>query len=102
MTIATQTTPLSVSPSVKKRLTELRDVIKKTVGTTFFGPVLRTMRNSELKGTVGHGGRGEEVFQNQLDQIFAERLGSASNFDLHQVLYDRFSRRVAARAEVNR
>jgi hypothetical protein len=49
--------------------------------------MLRTMRESKLNGTYGHGGRGEEVFAAQLDGLLAERAGSASSRGLGDFLY---------------
>ncbi len=77
-------------------LSRLLTTIDQAMGTVFYGPVLRAARNSSLKGEVGHGGKGEDVFQNQLDQILAERVGQATHHGLNETLFDRFSR--AARA----
>ncbi|MHC4063068.1 MAG: hypothetical protein ACYSUQ_07270 [Planctomycetota bacterium] len=64
----------------------LGDAADRVVGATFYGTLLRTLRSSSLRGEYGHGGRGEEVFQAQLDQIFAEQAGRARNFDLSKVI----------------
>ncbi len=82
-------------------LKELRTAVNEVVGSVFFAPLLRSMRNSPLKGTYGHGGRGEEVFQAQLDQILAERAGQASNSSLNKTIFDRLSRAAAARAKAS-
>jgi len=49
--------------------------------------MLKMMRESSLKSSIGHGGRGEEAFAGQLDGIWAERLGEASHRGLSEVLY---------------
>lgn len=80
---------------------ELRDTVNKVVGTVFYEPLLRSTRNSSLRADIGHGGRGEEVFQGQLDQILAERVGLASGGSLSQSLVDRFARAARAHHESN-
>lgn len=83
-------------PQSTPALSKLRDTIDRVMGLVFYGPLLRTMRSSSLKGTVGHGGRGEEIFQNQLDQVFAERTGQASSHGLNETIFNRFARAAAA------
>jgi hypothetical protein len=65
---------------VRKRVNEL-------VGQTFYGTLLRTMRSSPLKAPYGHGGRGEDAFQGQLDMLLAERMGQAKQFKLNDAIY---------------
>ena len=63
--------------SSAQRLNQLRDVAGEVVGSVFYGKLLQTLRDSSLKGQYGHGGRGEEIFQAQLDQVLAEEAGRA-------------------------
>ena len=72
-------------------LRRLKEATGKVVGSVFYGTLLKSMRDSELKGVYGHGGRGEEVFAAQLHGIWAERLGEASNGGLTDVLYRRLA-----------
>ena len=71
----------------------LRRVANEVVGQVFYGTLLRQLRSSSLKGKYGHGGRGEEVFQAQLDQFLAERAGGVGRIDLADALVKRFERR---------
>jgi len=71
--------------------TRLRDTTQKVVGNVFYGTMLRALRASTLKGEYGHGGRGEEVFQAQLDQLLAEGAGQARKHDLVDVIVDRLA-----------
>ena len=57
---------------------ELREVFHDFVGESFFGQMLAAMRKTVGKPAYFHGGRGEEVFQGQLDQILAERMSDAT------------------------
>lgn len=73
------------------KLAGLRETTNKLVGSVFFGTLLRTLRSSTLKGEYGHGGRGEEVFMGQLDQILAERAGQSRTYDLGEAILRRFA-----------
>jgi len=67
----------------------LRKNIDEFVGMAFYSPMLKMMRDSTIKGQFGHGGRGEEVFQAQLDMELASRAGRASQSSLTEALYKR-------------
>jgi len=86
------------SAAQTKALSELRTTVDHVVGSVFFEPLLRSMRNSVLKSTIGHGGRGEEIFQGQLDQVFAEQAGRSAAGSLNETLVARFSRAAIAHA----
>ncbi len=72
----------------KRDLDRLRDAVGGVVGSVFYGTMLKTMRESELKGPYGHGGRGEEVFAAQLHGIIAEDMGKATKNGLGDMLYN--------------
>ena len=72
----------------------MRSVVDKVVGLTFYGTLLRAQRSASLQGSIGHGGRGEEIFGAQLDQVLAERAGVASGFNLSEVIVRRLSGQV--------
>jgi hypothetical protein len=73
---------------------KLRQMVDEVVGLTFFAPMLKTAHNSVLKGKYGHGGRGEEVFQSQLDIEFARNVGRGVRTDLAGALYRKLTRQV--------
>lgn len=75
---------------------ELREAAQKLVGEVFYGTLLRQLRDSALKGEYGHGGRGEEVFRGQLDQVLASRAGTSGDNELTDALVKRFERRAEA------
>lgn len=89
---ATTSTPTATEGS--KQNTSLRRMVDEVVGLTFFGPMLKTAHNSVLKGKYGHGGRGEEVFQSQLDMEFARNVGRGVKTDLAESLYRKLTRQV--------
>lgn len=74
------------------RLERLDEAAKQIVGSVFYGTMLKTMRESGMRGKFGHGGRGEEVFAAQLDGVIAERAGKASRGGLAEFLYQRLER----------
>ena len=77
----------TISPAVRKALVQLRSATGKVVGSLFYGTLLKRMRESEMKGAYGHGGRGEEIFSAQLHGILAERAGAATHNGLGEALY---------------
>jgi hypothetical protein len=78
----------------EQRDAQLRSIVNEVVGVTFFAPMLKTAHNSVLKGKYGHGGRGEEIFQSQLDVEFARNVGRGVKTDLAQALYRKLTRQV--------
>jgi Rod binding domain-containing protein len=57
---------------------EVRQAFDRFVGETFYGQMLKSMRETLGKPAYFHGGRAEEVFTAQLDQVLAEQLTRAS------------------------
>ncbi len=68
--------PKAVDPAAQREV--LRQTFESTIGQTLFGQMLKSMRKSQGKPAYFHGGRGEEVFQQQLDQVLAEKMSQAS------------------------
>ena len=99
MTISPATTnPLASAVTEAQRenqtkLAELRQATEQLVGITFFQTLLQSAHNSTLKGEIGHGGRGEEMFTAQLDVVFAERAAKSSRFGLVDEIYARMAKR---------
>lgn len=88
----TATSPTTAAQRARQR--ELKRTIGEMVGTVFFEPILRSVRTSKLKGTYGHGGRGEEIFSAQLHELMAKAIGRSQNFGINEALYRRFADRV--------
>jgi len=57
-----------------------RTAANQLVATALVQPILEEMRSSPFKSKLFHGGRGEEVFGQQLDTVLAERIASAPGF----------------------
>lgn len=75
------------SPQGSGQRDKLKEITRQLVGSVFYGTLLKNMRASSLRGEIGHGGRGEEVFGAQLDGLLAERAGSATRGGLADQLY---------------
>ncbi|GJM24654.1 MAG: hypothetical protein DHS20C16_10690 [Phycisphaerae bacterium] len=86
-----------VTPAATSRLKQASDEI---VGSVFYGTMLRQLRSSTMKGKYGHGGRGEEVFQAQMDQILAKEMGRSKNGNLSEAIVDRYERNAIHAANV--
>ena len=69
---------------------ELREAFNDFVGQTFFGQMLSAMRDTVGEPAYFHGGRAEEVFQSQLDQVLAEELSEASADTFADPMYELF------------
>ena len=69
---------------------ELRKAFDHFVGETFFSQLLGQMRKMADKPAYFHGGRAEEVFQGQMDQLLSERLTEASGSTFTGLMFDLF------------
>jgi flagellar protein FlgJ len=69
---------------------KLQQAFTDFVGQTLFGSMLASMRKTVGKPAYLHGGRTEEVFQQQLDQITVEQLTEASAKEIAEPMFDLF------------
>ncbi len=70
---------------------EVREAFHDFVGQTFYGQLLSAMRKTVGKPAYFHGGRAEEVFQNQLDQVLSEKLSDATAETFTEPMYQLFA-----------
>lgn len=70
---------------------ELKEAFRDFVGTTLFGQMLSTMRDSVGKPAYFHGGQAEEIFQQQLDQVLVDELTESSASSIADPMYDLFN-----------
>jgi len=80
---------------------QLRELTEMLVSTAFISPMFEQMRSDPLAANLFHGGRGEEVFQQQFDQVYADRIASASRMGLADALYNQLSQDPAAGQSLN-
>ena len=70
---------------------EVRDKFDEFVGGVFFGEMLKAMRKTVDKPAYFHGGRAEEIFTAQYDQMLTEHLTEASASQFTGPMYDLFT-----------
>jgi peptidoglycan hydrolase FlgJ len=70
---------------------QVRKAFDSFVGETFFGQMLKAMRQTQTKPAYFYGGRTEEIFQQQLDQVLAGKLSRTSADKLTGPMFDLFS-----------
>jgi hypothetical protein len=70
---------------------KLRKTFEAFVGETLFGQMLKSMRKSVGKTPYFHGGRTEEVFQQQLDRVLAEKMSRTSADRLAGPMFELFT-----------
>ena len=80
----------SNQPAANTGSPELREAFNDFVGQTFYGLMLKSMRSTVGEPAYFHGGRMEEVFQGQLDQVLAEHLSDASASTFTDPMYELF------------
>jgi peptidoglycan hydrolase FlgJ len=69
----------------------LRDAFRDFVGQTLFGQMLSSMRSTVGKPAYFHGGRAEEVFSQQLDQVLVEKITDASASTVADPMFELFN-----------
>lgn len=68
----------------------VREAFSDFVGQTLFGSMMSSMRQTLDKPEYFHGGRAEEVFQQQLDQKIVEEISDASADSFVNPMFDLF------------
>ncbi|MGB7324726.1 MAG: rod-binding protein [Rubripirellula sp.] len=84
---------ISKSPelSMSGEASETKEAFTDFVGQTLFGSMLSSMRKTVGKPAYMHGGRTEEVFQQQLDQHIVEDLTKSSASSLADPMFELFN-----------
>ena len=88
--LTTPAVPVETQPAKAADQSELREVFDQFVGQTFFQQLLGAMRKTVDKPAYFHGGRAEEVFQGQLDQVLSEKMTEATANQLTGPMFDLF------------
>ena len=90
-------TTSNVSPSVKiaektslpeQKDSKLKETFAQFVGETFFAQLIQSARSGLNESPYFSGGRAEEVFQGQLDQVLAEKMTEASGSQIADPMYE--------------
>ena len=80
---------------------QLQNAAQKWVGQTFFGTMLKQMRNSPFKSEIFSGGRGGEAFTSMFDQQLAERMARGAGRSLSNSIVRQIERRDTWQGEGN-
>lgn len=91
------TTELTASPQADSSNTsspaaqdDLKDAFHDFVGQTFFGEMIKAFRTTQQPSKYFHGGRAEEIFQGQFDQVLSETLSDSSAEQIANPMYELF------------
>jgi hypothetical protein len=82
--------PTPPAPQVHDERTA-RETFDQFVGQTFFGQLISSMRQTVGKPAYFHGGRAEEIFQGQLDQVMAEDMTKSCAEEFTDPMYELFT-----------
>ena len=66
---------------------EFRKVFHEFVGKTLYGQMLKSMRETQEKPAYFHGGRAEEIFQEQLDNVLVDKMTEATSRTLSDTMF---------------
>ncbi len=67
---------------------EVRQKFQEILGELMFGQMLKSMRRTVDKPAYFHGGRAEEVFTQQLDQMLAQKISQSSGEQFFGPMYE--------------
>jgi peptidoglycan hydrolase FlgJ len=70
---------------------KLREKFDSFVGETFYGQLMGQMRKTVGKTAYFNGGRAEEIFQGQLDQMLAGEMAKANAHSFSGPMFELFS-----------
>jgi flagellar protein FlgJ len=69
---------------------ELKEKFQDFVGQTFFAEMIKSLRTSQKGAAYFNGGRAEEIFQGQFDQMMSEHLSDASAKSIADPMFELF------------
>jgi hypothetical protein len=69
---------------------ELREAFQNFVGQTFFAEMIKACRSGQQPSAYFNGGRAEEIFQGQLDQVLSEELSQSSADKIADPMFELF------------
>jgi Rod binding protein len=70
---------------------EVREKFDAFVGESFYSQMLKEMHKTVGKTPYFSGGRAEEAFQGQLDQVLSEKMAKANGNQFSGAMYDLFN-----------
>lgn len=67
---------------------EVRDAFTQFVGTTVFGQMMKSMRQTVSEPAYFHGGQAEEMFQGQLDQAVVDDMTKSGGSPFAEAMFE--------------
>lgn len=80
----------SSTSEAQKGSPELRQAFQDFVGQTFFAEMIKACRSSQQPSAYFNGGRAEEIFQGQLDQVLSEEISKSSADKIADPMFELF------------
>jgi Rod binding domain-containing protein len=93
--------PIIPGPSRDKQHEQLKKQAEKWVAQTFYGQMLKQMRNSPFKDKMFSGGRGGEAFGEMFDQQLADRMSKGAGGNLVDAIVSKLEQKKATSAYQN-
>lgn len=75
----------------KTTIDSAREAARELVSIALIQPILTQARDDPFASDLFHGGRTEEAFGAQLDEIYSERITAAGGFPLIDAVYNRIA-----------
>ena len=66
---------------------QFRELLHQFIGQTFIGQMLKSMRATQEKNPLFHGGHAEDMYQSLLDMELTEQLTQATSRTLSEPMY---------------
>jgi Rod binding domain-containing protein len=90
-TAASASTRLAKVDPARPENTEAKEKFQEILGELLFGQLLKSMRRTVDKPAYFHGGRAEEVFTQQLDQVLAQKMSQSAGDQFLGPMYELWS-----------
>ena len=74
-------------PALSDDEKKFKELLHQFVGQVLFGQMLKSMRETQEKNPYFNGGRAEEIFQGQLDQVLTDKMTKATSKTLSDPMY---------------
>lgn len=82
--------PIKRELSSEEKHAALKDAFQDFVGQTYFGQMIKSLRSAQDGAAYLNGGRAEEIFQGQFDQMLSEHLSEASAQSIADPMFQLF------------
>ena len=77
----------------EQKMNELKHAVDQLVSVSFLQTLLKTAQSDAFKTEFSHGGRGEEVFNERLNQLLSDKVVQSPKFDMGDAIYSKMAQR---------